>query len=126
MVDYCKLKWIKNIKHQYGSIWAYEACNKDSKFHLHWKTKTNARKPQRSDLILLGQRGKFTHLVEVIDDEPNSNSDKISLDFPFYREVKVLWKAPIFEDAPSQNKILKFRIFWPGGKASDLDHYSNI
>jgi len=135
MVDYCKLKWVKNIKHQYDEFWANLAYDSDSGFsHLQWKRNsiTNAKKPQKSDLILLGQRGKFTHLVEVIDDEPklNSNSDKVSLDFPIYREVKVLWKAPIFEkaprQAPRQMEILKFRMGWRGGKALDLDNIKGI
>ncbi len=73
-MDLNKLKWIKNVNNPEGG-WVYKHEEVTypylvPEFSLHWKTTAleNANKPNPSDLILLCQRTRVTHLVKVLDD----------------------------------------------------------
>lgn len=69
-MDLTELKWTKNVNHQGNDkYWAYQNIDPDSNiFPLNWKKKqaNNALKPEKSDLILLRQRGKVTHMGRVM------------------------------------------------------------
>lgn len=84
------LKWTKNISPQYGEPWAYQEFKAGHPFNLSWKeNKLNASKPERADLILLRQKSFVTHLVEILDHDPEQ--EDWSGPYNIYRKVKVLW-----------------------------------
>ena len=70
-MDLTRLKWTKNINREDGE-WAYSYKDIDDNskiFNLHWKSDSyeNAQKPQEKDLIILRQKGKVTHIVELLN-----------------------------------------------------------
>jgi hypothetical protein len=127
-MDLNKLKWIKNVNNPEGG-WVYKHEEVTypylvPEFHLHWKTTAleNAKKPNPSDLILLCQRTRVTHLVKVLDDIVHDDSDYE--DFRLYRRVQVMWMAekPWEEKAPHQNDVFGFDFRFRGGKAINLEN----
>ena len=99
-MDLSKLKWIKNVKHKGDDkFWAYDKAEKmpipEAKiFRLNWRdysTVGNAKKPKKSDLMLLLQKAKVTHLVEFLDDELYGQG---SSEWDIHRVVKALWMPP--------------------------------
>jgi|GEM_PF-582749 len=130
MINPKKLKWTKNINNQYGDKWGTDIeVNKE--FDLRWKKQAsaNANKPQEGDLIILRQRARVTHIVEVLDEctqDYEDNADNPYPDFSIYRWVKVVWRFPNFETAPHQDKVFGFDLNLQGGKAIDLDNITGI
>lgn len=124
-----KLSWIKNVKHQGNDrTWAYNspdamAIPEAKIFRLNWRDtsrKDNAKKPNKSDLMLLLQKAKVTHVVEFIDDEVYDNN---SNEWGIYRIVKTLWMPPKsfdWETLPHQRKFFGFDYVVGDGVAHDL------
>lgn len=124
-----KLSWIKNVKHKGNNkVWAYD--NPDDMvipeakiFRLNWrdaKNIGNAEKPHKSDLMLLLQKAKVTHVVEFIDDEVYGDD---SNEWGIYRIVKALWIPPEgfdWETLPHQQKFFGFDYVVGDGAAHDL------
>ena len=122
------LKWIKYINPQGDEVRAYEEWKLDSVFSLHWKADqiNNAKQVQRSDLILLLQKGYVTHLVEVTDDSPRKVDDS---EWGVVRDIRVLWVA----DFKHENHIPRQRdLFgyappgYAGGTVKKLENLKNI
>lgn len=68
-MDLTKLKWTKNVNNNDGG-WAYQNIDLNSKiFSLHWKKKQeeNAQKAEEGDLVILRQKTKVTHIVELLN-----------------------------------------------------------
>ena len=108
------LSWIKVITDEDCNKWAYtrqrlkelDNCidaNEFTIFPLGFKDET-ACKPERENLIALIQKGKLTHIVEVLDEDPYTTTDW------FFRFVRVWWWKPTleWEYLPSQSDLLGF------------------
>lgn len=95
-----RLKWTKNVKRE-DAEWAY--LNKvGDLFKLAWRdNKADASKPLKRDLILLRQKGFVTHLVKVLDEQPER--EDWEGDYNIYRIVEVLW-AIDFANPPASAK----------------------
>jgi hypothetical protein len=116
-----KLKWTKNVNHS-DIEWAYQDINLNSKiFYLHWTSDScdNARKPQEEDLIIIRQRSKVTHIVEILNNAvygEKSENPWIS------RLVKAIWMAEFWSEPPNQDEIFGYKINYPSGKAIYLEN----
>ena len=132
MLDLSRLKWTKNIKDPYGR-WAYEPylgapvameLPEARIFGLAWKSKddwSNAEKPQKGDLILLHQKARVTHIVEVLD---NKVYERNNPDWGIYRVVQAVWIPPLGKDwatIPHHNEMFGFDVFIMDGLAHNLD-----
>lgn len=106
-MELSRLKWIKVVTppHDWQSKWAYtqaelETMNKPKNpvinrnglvvFPLGFKT-DKASLPLTGDLIALTQHAKITHIVEVLDEEPDEDGGW------FNRYVKIIWWKPEIE-----------------------------
>ncbi|MGF1939607.1 MAG: hypothetical protein RM347_035700 [Nostoc sp. ChiQUE02] len=107
------LIWTKNVKPLNGERWAYEnipIVHPGLKiFALHWRNfenrdEINAKTPQEGELIILRQRSKVTHIVQMLNNQlyPDKNAgDK----FNIYRLVQVVWMTNDW-DAPLDKKSI--------------------
>ena len=92
-------------------------------FRLNWrdaKSIDNAAKPHKSDLMLLLQKAKVTHVIEFVDGEAY-NYD--SNEWGIYRIVKALWMPPkgfAWEALPHQRELFGFNYVVGDGAAHDL------
>jgi hypothetical protein len=97
-VDLSNLCWIKVITDGDRSEWAYTRqhlkdinnvidVNGVTVFPLGFRD-ASASKPEQKDLIALIQKGKLTHIVEVLDQNPYFEGDW------FHRFIKVVWWLP--------------------------------
>lgn len=98
-----RLKWTKCVR-PVDRQWAYKGMKVGQEWSLHWstKTKTDAHTPSTGDLILLRQYGRVTHVVELLNETINQDSNP---DYSVAREVRLLW-VPINNDlkkAPTQH-----------------------
>jgi hypothetical protein len=116
-MDLNKLKWIKNVNNPEGG-WVYKHEEVTypylvPEFHLHWKTTAleNAKKPNPSDLILLCQRTRVTHLVKVLDDIVHDDSDCRSIlmrgNSPRFKSVSKRSLLSVFSRLNSFSKKIK-------------------
>jgi hypothetical protein len=97
-MDLNGLIWTKNVKPLNGEPWAYENIpniHPELKiFALHWRNskcrdEINAKAPQEGELMILRQRSKVTHIVQMLNKQlyPDKNAgDK----FNIYRLVQVV------------------------------------
>lgn len=93
-MDLSQLKWLKNVRDK--GCWAYSkpddmAIPGTKIFCLHWRDprdKPNAEDPLKGQLMLLIQRAKVTHIVELLDDEVYDNKEA---EWNIYRIVKAIW-----------------------------------
>ena len=67
---------------------------------------TGAEKLQSGDLMLLTQRAKITHIVEILDNQPYKRDDW------FYRYIKIVWWKPDIDwnELPHRKTVLGFDI----------------
>ncbi|ALB41214.1 MULTISPECIES: hypothetical protein [Nostocales] len=122
-MDLTKLKWTKNINHQGDDkYWAYHDIDSDLKiFRLNWKTEQekNALKPEESELILLRQRAKVTHIVKLLNrtlyKEPDGGEFGIS------RLVQIVWIADFSSVPPEQDMVFDYQVHLQGGKVMKLE-----
>ncbi|MEH1944591.1 MAG: hypothetical protein V7L01_30860 [Nostoc sp.] len=121
-MDLTELKWTKNVNHQNNDkYWAYQDIDLDSNiFHLNWKTEQaeNALKPQESQLILLRQRTKVTHIVKLLNNTLYPDPD--DGEFGISRLVQVVWIADYPSASPEQNMVFGYRVHLQGGKVMKL------
>jgi hypothetical protein len=124
-MDLTKLKWTKNVNHS-DTKWAYQDIDLKSKvFYLHWTSNScdNARKPQEQDLIVIRQRSKVTHIVEILNNvlyEEEVEKSWIS------RLVRVIWMAELWSEPPNQDDLFGYKINFPSGKAIHLENSANF
>ncbi|ESA36582.1 sulphatase-modifying factor protein [Leptolyngbya sp. Heron Island J] len=111
LADTSKILYLKNIKDPNG--WAYtlqrikqSGGSVDSRvFELFWPASSKgAQTPSAHELIILHQRARVTHIVEVLD------TDICSDNHGTYRWVRVLWMADEgdWSQLPHQREILGF------------------
>ncbi|MEH2359601.1 MAG: hypothetical protein V7K58_07750 [Nostoc sp.] len=116
-----ELKWTKNVNHQGNDkYWAYQNIGLDLNiFRLNWKTEQaeNAIKPQESELILLRQRGKVTHIVKLL----NNTLDEEHGEFGISRLVEVVWIADYWSVPPKQKMMFGYDVHLQGGKVMKLE-----
>ncbi|MBG1265206.1 hypothetical protein [Nostoc sp. WHI] len=120
-MDLTELKWTKNVNHQGDDKdWAYQNIDPDSNiFPLNWKKEQakNALKPEKSDLILLRQRGKVTHIVKLL----NNTLDEEPGEFGISRLVQVVWIADYPSVSPEQNMVFGYHVHLQGGRVMKLE-----
>ena len=122
-MDLTELKWTKNVNHQGDDkYWAYQNVDPVlNTFKLNWKIEQaeNARKPEESELILLRQRTKVTHIVKLLNktlyNEPSDGEFNIS------RLVQVIWIADCSSEPPEQNIVFGYHVHLQGGKVMRLE-----
>ncbi|BAQ66608.1 hypothetical protein [Geminocystis sp. NIES-3709] len=105
MINLERLLWTKNVRPS-NVTWAYMEYGVGQLFKLGWKDKQdnadyfNADRPVRNDLILLRQHGYVSHLVKVLNRQPEYEDFKGN---PIiYRIVEIVWKIDSIE-SPSEN-----------------------
>ena len=120
--DSSKLLFIKNVRDPSGE-WAYTlnriqeigAVIESRVFELFWLSSSKgARSASKGDLMVLNQRAKVTHVVEMLDDEVRETSAGS------FRWVRIVW-MPEQEDwslLPHQREILGFEPPTIGGGAT--------
>ena len=98
-MDFSKVKWLKNVKDDGG--WAYQSENdiqmmESRIFQLHWKSKSdsNLSDPQKGDWMILVQKARVTHIVEILDNHVYGNDDE----WAAYRVVQAIWMPLISFD----------------------------
>ncbi|MEH2410347.1 hypothetical protein [Nostoc sp.] len=122
-MDLTELKWTKNVNHQGDDkYWAYQNVGPVlNTFRLNWKTEQaeNARKPEESELILLRQRTKVTHIVKLLNktlyEDPPDGESSIS------RLVQVVWIADYWSVPPEQDIVFGYHVHLDGGKVMKLE-----
>ncbi|MEH2177833.1 hypothetical protein [Nostoc sp.] len=130
-MDLNGLIWTKNVKPIDGEHWAYHSLPTiypDLKiFALHWrnlenKDEINAKTPQEGELIILRQRSKVTHIVQMLNNQlyPDENAGD---EFNIYRIVQVVWMTNNWDHPPDKNTVFGYDInFPPNGKAIKLEN----
>jgi hypothetical protein len=124
-MDLTKLKWTKNVNHS-DINWAYQDIDFNSKvFNLHWKSDSlkNAQKPQEGDLIIIRQRTKVTHIVELLN---NIVYEETSENSWIHRLVRAVWMAEFWTEPPKQDDIFGYKINYRSGKAIYLENSKNF
>ncbi len=120
-MDLTELKWTKNVNHQGDDkYWAYQNLDPDLNiFRLNWKAKQakNALKPEESELILLRQRTKVTHIVKLL----NNTLYKEPGEFGISRLVQVVWIADYWSVPPEQDMVFGYHVHLDGGKVMKLE-----
>jgi hypothetical protein len=130
------IKWVKSVKRNGGTGWAYNdiSCYSEEPQKLHWRNaigKTAAKHPKVGDIILLFQTVnnetfknivRLTHLVspiseDVLIDTKNKN-------FKWYREILLIAKAEPIHTI-TKPRILKFGKVGNGGLTFPIDLLSN-
>jgi hypothetical protein len=118
-----ELKWTKNVNHQGDDkYWAYQNIDQNLNiFRLNWKTEQakNARRPQESELILLRQRTKITHIVKLLNNTLYQDPDDGK--FSISRLVEVVWIADDWSVAPEQDMVFGYHVHLHGGKVMKLE-----
>ncbi|MBW4674513.1 MAG: hypothetical protein KME52_10965 [Desmonostoc geniculatum HA4340-LM1] len=124
-MDLSGLRWTKNINHKGNDkYWAYQDIEQDLKrFHLNWRTeqKDNASKPNKGDLILLRQRAKVTHIVEILDNKPKQYEENTVTEFSIYRLVQTIWITDDWNFPPESNIVFGYHVHLQGGKVMKLE-----
>ncbi|WP_298916866.1 hypothetical protein [uncultured Nostoc sp.] len=122
-MDLTKLKWTKNVNHQGDDkYWAYQNIDPDlNTFRLNWKTEQakNALKPQESELILLRQRTKVTHIVKLLNN--TLHKEPPDGEFSISRLVEVVWIADYWSVPPEQKMMFGYDVHFQGGKVMKLE-----
>lgn len=130
-MDLNGLIWTKNIKPIDGEIWAYESIPTiypDLKiFALHWRNlrgrdEKNAGYPLEAELMILRQRSKVTHIVQILNKQlyPDKNAGN---EFNIYRLVQVVWMTNDWDHSPKNDEVFKCDIKFPQfGKAIKLEN----
>jgi hypothetical protein len=122
-MDLSELKWTKNINHQHGEKFCAFDANFKTFFPLQWKKEQekNAGKPNKGELIILRQRCKVTHIVELLDDNPSKSKEPNYPEFSIYREVQVVWMAENGDIAPHQHIVFGYHVNYQGGYVMELE-----
>lgn len=118
-MDISCLKWTKNVKRN-DEKWAYPHQEiKDNHFNLHWSpdSEFNANKAQEKDLIILRQKARVTHLVEVVSQQAEKDNNAEGW---FYRCVKVIWIANVWSEPPHQAEVFGCQLDLQGGNIMEL------
>jgi hypothetical protein len=122
-MDLTELKWTKNVNHQGDDkYWAYQNIDPDLNiFRLNWKAEyaENALKPLESELILLRQRTKVTHIVKVLNN--TLYKDPHGGEFSISRLVEVVWIADYWSLPPEQDMVFGYYVHFEGGKVMKLE-----
>lgn len=122
-----RLKWIKVVTPDdgYRHHWAYSMPeltdvtlhiksfdriiqqNELTIFPLGFKQRKGSDEPALGDLVALTQRGKITHVVEFLDDQPYERGGW------FHRYVKIVWWKPEMDWKvfPPRENVLGFKFF---------------
>ncbi|MGV0103061.1 hypothetical protein NSTCB13_01633 [Nostoc sp. DSM 114160] len=128
-MDLNGLIWTKNVTPIDGEIWAYKNIDTIypdlNIFALHWRNlekrdELNAKTPQEGELIILRQRSKVTHIVQMLNNQlyPDKNAGD---EFNIYRIVQVVWMTDNWDHPPDKNTVFGYDInFPPNGKAIKL------
>jgi hypothetical protein len=131
-MDLNGLIWTKNVKPLNSENWAYQniptsTIHPDLKiFALHWRNlknhdEINAKTPQEGELMILRQRSKVTHIVQMLNKQlyPDKNAGD---EFNIYRLVQVVWMTDNWDNPPENDKVFGCSIhFPPFGKAIKLE-----
>ncbi|MEH2333293.1 hypothetical protein [Nostoc sp.] len=129
-MDLNGLIWTKNVKPIDGEHWAYQSIltiHPELKiFAMHWrnlenKDEINAKIPQEGELMILRQRSKVTHVVQMLNKQlyPDGNAGE---KFNIYRLVQVIWMTNDWVHPPDKSKVFDCAInFPPNGKAIRLE-----
>lgn len=105
MINLERILWTKNVKPSDGT-WAYMEYAVGQIFKLGWKDDYfNADRLVRNDLILLRQYGYVSHLVKVLNRQPEY--DDFKGDFNIYRIVEIVWKMDRVEPLSENYKADK-------------------
>lgn len=110
------LLWVKNIKYENGSRWAYMDDEHKDEFSLEFSKKwqSGADKPKVGDVILLFQttdikqyKGTYlTHLVTPIYETGETTKNDA---FPRSRRVKVIARAGLPNPIKMPNELIFFK-----------------
>ncbi|BBD69629.1 hypothetical protein NIES4072_30360 [Nostoc commune NIES-4072] len=129
-MDLNGLIWTKNVKPLNGQPWAYQNISTIDPglkiFALHWRNlkgrdKINANTPQEGELMILRQRSKVTHIVQMLNKQlyPDKNPGD---EFNIYRLVQVVWMTDNWDNPPENDKLFDCLIHFPAfGKAIKLE-----
>jgi hypothetical protein len=121
------IKWVKNVKRNQGTAWAYMEAECANEFLLNfaYRQLPNARAVQEGEIILLFQRVDhipsvraatyLTHLVTPLDDMLTESAD--NEDFPFERRVGVIARAQGVHSTP--DVLIFYKPNW--GKLCPID-----
>ncbi|MEH2251219.1 hypothetical protein [Nostoc sp.] len=123
-MDLTQLKWTKNVNHHLDDkYWAYQNVGPVlNTFQLNWKTEQaeNARKPEESELIILRQRTKVTHIVKLLN-KTLFYEDPPDGEFSISRLVQVVWIADYSSVPPEQDMVFGYNVHLQGGKVMKLE-----
>lgn len=132
-MDLNGLIWTKNVKPLNGEDWAYQnipisTIHPELKiFALHWRNLENrdekgARAPQEGELMILRQRSKVTHIVQMLNNQ--LYFDKIAgEEFNIYRLVQVSWMTDDWHNPPQNEEVFNCSLNFPQfGKAIKLEN----
>ncbi|QFS47710.1 hypothetical protein [Nostoc sphaeroides] len=118
-----ELKWTKNVNHQGNDkYWAYQNVGPVlNVFQLNWKTEQgeNALKPEESELILLRQRTKVTHIVKLLNNTLYQETPEG--EFGISRLVEVVWIADYWSVPPKQKMMFGYDVHLQGGRVMKLE-----
>ena len=110
--DISEILYMKNVKATNG--WAYnlehineiEGSTNSRTFELFWsESSKGAKTPSAGELVILHQRAKVTHIVQILDDNAYTNEEGT------WRWVRALWMPSPQTDwsqLPHQREILGF------------------
>ncbi|MEM6866797.1 MAG: SUMF1/EgtB/PvdO family nonheme iron enzyme [Cyanobacteria bacterium P01_C01_bin.121] len=127
--DPSKILFLKNVRDPSGE-WAYTpeiiqqmATSPEGRvFELYWPSNKGVKSPSKGDLMILNQRAKITHVVEMLDDNVRENP------VGYFRWVQIVW-MPDEEDwsqLPHQREVLGFEPPAFGGTAYSLANLSEL
>lgn len=122
-MDLTKLKWTKNVNHK-DIEWAYQNIDLDSKvFELHWKPDNteNAQRPKEGELIIVRQRTRVTHIVELLN---NTLYPAKTENCWIYRLVRAVWMAEFWSEPPKQDDVFGNSLNLQGGKVMEIENLS--
>jgi hypothetical protein len=118
-----ELKWTKNVNHQGNDkYWAYQNVGPVLNiFQLNWKTEQaeNALKPEESELIILRQRTKVTHIVKLLNNTLYQETPEG--EFGISRRVQVVWIADYWSVPPKQKMMFGYDVHLQGGRVMKLE-----
>lgn len=112
-----RIKWIKNVKRDEGSGWAYMKDSESENFNLAFSKShgAGASKPSKGDIIVLFQTisdsniaipGTYlTHLV-LVDGDEALHTNRTA--YPYERSIIVLARTPLSKTLKSDQIELSF------------------
>ena len=111
--DRSKLRYLKNIRDPKGG-WSYTldhierigGARESRVFEIYWLlTSRGAQSPTKGDLMILNQKARVTHVVEMLDDEVRETESG------YFRWVRIVWmpEEKDWSQLPHQDEVLGFK-----------------